>query len=154
DVESHRQTMKLGHDRVFEARALELLGVSENLRPDEAGDVVDDGPGSGFALNVPRDAVRSRLERHHVHAFGRSVGDRRTLAGFEVETVEAAPEVEDAVGVEPDHPRERRRGAGEALEPDIYARPLARAVLFDDIGEDTVARRERETFDDALEQRL
>src|SRR3989441_9736154 len=52
---------------------------------DESGDVVDDRPRAGLTANVPGDAVRTGLERHHVHAFRRAVGDRGSLSGLEVE---------------------------------------------------------------------
>ena len=78
------------------------------------------------STDVSRDAVGARLERHHVDAFGRAVGDRRSLARLEVQPVEAPREIEHAVDVEADHARERPRRSGQALEPDVDGRALAR----------------------------
>jgi hypothetical protein len=76
------------------------------------------------------------------------------LSGFEVEAVEGPRQIEDAVRIEANHPAERGGRAGETLESDVDARPRVRALLFDDVGEDTVAGRQRQPLDDALEQRF
>ena len=153
-VEPHRQAVELGHHDVFEARALELLDGPEHFRADEPGDVVDDGPRAGRRLDVARDAVGARLERHHVDAFGRAVGHRRSLSRLEVAAVEPARQIGDALDVEADHAGQRLRRAGEALEADVHRPALARPRLLDDVREHAVARRQPQPLHDAPQQIL
>ncbi len=122
-IEAHRQAVQFRHHRVLEAGALELLSIPEHFRPDEAGDIVHDGPSVGRiplgtvlarggpadkpTTDVTRDAVRSRFQRAHVDPLGCAVGHLRPLPGLEVQPVEAAREVEHAIDVEAHHPSER-----------------------------------------------
>ena len=151
-VEAHGQPVQLGHHHVLEARPLQLLRGPEHFRSDEPGDVVDDRPRAGLPLNVPGHAVGAGLERHHVHAFRRAVGDRRSLPGLEVAAVEPARQVEDAVDVEADHARQRLRRPRQALEADVDWRALARPRLLDDVRQHAVPRRQLQPLDDAPKQ--
>ena len=151
-IEAHRQPVQLRHDDVFQTRALQLLAGPEHFRSDEAGDIVDDRPRTGLAAEVSRDAVGARLERHHVNAFRRTVGDGGSLAGLEVTPGKAAREIEHAINVESDHPAERRRRAGQALETDVDRRALTRPRLLDDVREHAVASGQLQPIDDLEEQ--
>jgi len=81
DVQTHRQAVQPGHDHIFEADAFELIARAEHLRPDESGDVVDDRPGARALPDAASHAVRSSLERPHVHALGDAIGDLGDRAG-------------------------------------------------------------------------
>ena len=152
DVEAHREAMQPGHQEIFQARPLELRRRSKHFRADEAGDVVDDHPAPGLALNVARDTVGACFQRHHVDPLGRSVRHRRPLAGLEIERVETAGEIEDAVNVESDHSDQRPAGAGEALESNVYPRLCLCVALLDDVGEHAEASRQVEPSHDLFEQ--
>ena len=88
--------MELAHDDVFQAAPHQLLAALEDLRPDEAGDIVDMEPGApGLHLRElrsdgPAEAVLAGLEHHHVDAVRRAIGEFGTLAGLEVEPVSLA----------------------------------------------------------------
>ena len=144
--------MQLGHHHVLQARPLQLLRGSEHFRSDESGDVVDDRPRAGLTANVPGDAVRTGLERHHVHAFRRAIGDRGSLSGLEVAPGEPARQVQHAVNVEAHHARQRPRCSREALEADIDWRACARPRLLDNVRQHAVPRRQPQPLDDAAKQ--
>ena len=103
---------------------------------------------------MPRRAIRARLERHHVHAFGGAVGHLRALTSLEVQAIEVAREIDDRVNIETDHPFQGTRRSRQALEGDVDARVAACAVLLDDVREDAVAGRQLEDADDTLEELL
>ena len=102
--------------------------------------------------DVPRDTVRSGLERLHVDPFRRAVGDRRPLTRLEIESVEASRQIEDAVDIQRHHAGQRARRAGETLKPDVDACARARAMLFDDVREDAVASGKGEAVDNATQE--
>ena len=147
--------MQLGHDDILEAGALELCRRAEHLGADEAGDIVDDHPNPGSTLgDRARQAVGTRFQCHHVDALSRAVGDLRSLAGLEVETVEAAREIGDALDVESDDSRERFRRSCQALEAHVHPRMRPGARLLDDVGKHAEARRQLQSLDDGSEQLL
>ena len=156
DVQPHRQAVQPGHEQVFHAGALQLFRGAEDFRPDEAGDVVDDRPWRRTrpAAEMSSHAVGPRLERDHVDPLGVAVGHLGPLSRLEVEAIEGAGQLGESVDVKADHPGQRPRRAGQALEADIHACPQAGGVLLDDVGQDAEAGGESETFDDAGQQLL
>ena len=106
-IQTHGQSMELGHEAVFETGTLELRACREHFRANESCDVVDNRPHAGLLLDVPGHAVSARLERHHVHAVGSTVGHFRTLTGLEIQSRKVASEIEDAVDIHPDHAGDR-----------------------------------------------
>ncbi|MCY1516738.1 hypothetical protein D9M68_513880 [compost metagenome] len=85
--------MELAHDHVFEAAPYELFATLEDLRPDEAGNIVDMEP-CALGLHLRKlhadrsaEAILSRLKHHHVDAVCHAVGEFRALPGLEVEAI-------------------------------------------------------------------
>src|SRR4030095_5469030 len=69
DVEPHRESMQLCHDRAFETRAKELFAATENFGADESRDVIHDHPGAGLFTKISSDSVSSCFQRYPVDAF-------------------------------------------------------------------------------------
>src|SRR3954447_14236473 len=88
--------MELAHRDVFETATHQLFAGLENLRPDEAGDVVDVQPGPlrlhlcELQSHRSAEAVFARLEDHHVNAVCGAIGELGALTGLEVEAVPLA----------------------------------------------------------------
>jgi len=154
DVEAHRDPVEPGHDQVLQACTLQLLRRAKNLRADEPGHVVDDRPVPGLTLDVARNAVSARLQRHHVDALRRAVCYGRSLSGLKVMRAEPTGQLRQFIDVQSDHPDERLARAGQALKTDVDARPRPGLVLLDDVGEHAEASGEVQPPNDALEQLL
>ena len=93
DVQTKHQSVELAHGDIFQAAAHQLFASPENLRPDEAGHIVDVEPGpfglhfGEFHFYRSAKAVLPRLEHRHVHTVGRAIGKLGALAGLEIKPV-------------------------------------------------------------------
>ena len=93
DIQADGQPMELAHGDVLKAAPDQLLPALEDLRPNEAGNIVDVKPCSlGLYLcelysHGPAEAIFSGFKHHHVDAVCRAVGEFGALAGFEVEAI-------------------------------------------------------------------
>src|SRR6185369_5640866 len=121
DIESHRDAVKLGHDGVFKARTQQLLARAEDFWSDESGYIVHNHPTACPLLNEPRNAVRSRFERHHVNTFGGLIRDCGTLTRLEVEAIKSRCKREQTINVESHHPEDCLRSSGKTLKADIHS---------------------------------
>src|ERR1041384_4898425 len=100
DVESHRDSVKLGHRGVFKTRSKQLLAGAEDFGSDESGYIVHNHPTPGPLTNKPSSPVRSRFERNHINTLGSLIGDRGTLTRLEVEAIKSRRQRDQTINIE------------------------------------------------------